>query len=189
MRVDRAPWFMGLGLAALAAVASMSVHFAWTSVFGPIDGGPNARSRKPEPPIRLAALPADADPAFQPALLVSKPLFSPSRTVLLPKPAPPPPAPPVVRKDETPPPSYIVGGVIISSATRKVLLRTKQREAGVWVSQGEATKEGWAVMTVDSGGIVLVRGERRVTLPLSSGRGPQATVTASKAARPAQAVE
>jgi hypothetical protein len=189
MKAYPAPWFMGIGLAVLAAVAAISVHFAWTSAFAAIDAGPDPRSRRPEPAMRLATLRAGPDSAFQPELLITKPLFSPSRTAPVPRPAAPAPVQPVVRKEEGPPPTYIVGGVILSSTTRKVLLRNKQRDPGLWLNQGEATKEGWAIVAIDSHTIVLGRGERRITLPLSSGRSAQTTVTASKAARPAQAVE
>jgi hypothetical protein len=188
MRADPAPWFMGIGLAALAAVAAISVHFAWTSASAAIDAGPNARNLRPEP-LRVAALQAGADSAFRPELLVTKPLFSPSRTVPPPRPPAPPPVQPAVRKEEGPPPTYVVGGVILSATARKVLLRKKERDQGLWLSQGDTTKEGWAVAAIDSHGIVLARGERRITLPLSSGRSSQTTVTASKAARSAQAVE
>ena len=187
MRIDRC--LLGVGLVTLAAISASSVHFAWSSVLGAIDSGSAIRSVMAEGPIGVAALQLALGSEFHGDHLVNQPLFSPGRRVVVPPPVVPPPVQPVVKKDEAPPPAYVVGGVILSSSTRKVLLRGKQRENGVWVNQGEATKEGWSVVSINAGAIVLGRGERRITLPLSSTRSSQTTVTAAKAAGPTQPVE
>jgi hypothetical protein len=158
-----------LGLVGLAGSAAWSVEFARASLLDPLDLAHEAGRGGREPGLQLAALAGSDSPAYEPGLLVTKPLFSPSRTPPAPPVAAPPPEPeppPPVRVEERPPPRYIVGGVIVSPALRKTLLRKQKREPGQWLSQGEKTREGWTVATISPDEVILTRGERRHTIPV-----------------------
>jgi hypothetical protein len=158
-----------MALIGLAGLAVLSVEFARASLLDPLEVSREAGRGGREPGLQLAALAGSDSPAYEPGLLVTKPLFSPSRTppgppvAAAPEPEPEP-APVVV--EEQPPPRYIVGGVIVSPALRKTLLRKQPREPGQWLSQGEKTRDGWTVATISPGEVILTRGERRHSIPV-----------------------
>jgi hypothetical protein len=152
------------GVAAAAALAGLSVHFAYACLVDPLMSGGFAAPASSEPPIALDVLTAKPDAAFQATVLASKPLFMPSRAP--PAAIAPPPPPAVVSRPEPPPPpppAYLVSGIVISAGIRRVLLRTDPA-SGQWLSQGEVTKEGWTVAVVEPDTVILRHGKRELAL-------------------------
>jgi hypothetical protein len=156
-------------LVAIAAAAG-SLHFAWAGIFGPLPVRADVIRTETAPAV-LAVLRAGDPPPFEPAALVARPLFSPSRSPPVPTPASvvpeAPPAPVLAVSLEQPPdPAYVVGGVVISPAFRKVLLRAEGWAKGRWLREGESTPEGWTVSQISAAKVILARAKRELSLPL-----------------------
>jgi hypothetical protein len=163
----------GLRLTALlvaSVAAAASLHLAWTGIFGPLPVRAEIVRTETAPAV-LAVLQAGDPPPFEPAALVERPLFSPTRT------DPKPPATPVVVEtpaapvlaaslQEAPDPAFVVGGVVISPAFRKVLLRGEGWAKGRWLREGESTPEGWTVSKISAAKVTLSRGKRELSFPL-----------------------
>jgi hypothetical protein len=162
---NRVNLFIAIGLTALTAVAVLSINFAWTSLMGQIDPEPNIGPTF-RPMFNISELRAAHNSTFQPKELTAKPLFSPSRTPPLPVIAASAPPPAIAVAPEEPPPAYILAGLVVTSGMRKALLRRNNREAGVWLYQGDKTKEGWTVGAIRSNHVTLVRGVRQIAVDL-----------------------
>jgi hypothetical protein len=162
---NRVNLFIAIGLTALTAVAVLSINFAWTSLMGQIDPEPNI-GKSFRPIFNSSELRAAHKSTFQPKELTAKPLFSPSRRPPVPVIAASEPPPAIAVAPEEPPPAYILAGLVVTSGMRKALLRRKNREAGVWLYQGDKTKEGWTVASIRSNHVTLVRGVRQIAVDL-----------------------
>ncbi|MCC6890687.1 MAG: hypothetical protein IT536_19355 [Hyphomicrobiales bacterium] len=141
-----------LGWAGIVLLGAMSTGFAWSSVFGPLTAS-LARSDSFFELQQAIAIPiANGVAAPVANELLSKPLFSPSRSkAVVAAPAEPvatPSAPP-------PPPTYSVGGVIISDRARKALLREQARDPGRWVSVGDPAGQGWVIESIEPNRVIL----------------------------------
>lgn len=58
-----------------------------------------------------------------------------------------------------------IGGIAIAGRSKKVLLMTKTKPVGVWLSEGEKM-EGWTVRYIGSSAATLKSGDRTVRLAL-----------------------
>ncbi len=178
LSVGRTGLAKATGFASLAAMTVFAGNFAWRSLAGPIDPPPASAVTKAASITSDALTPPAESPRYQPGMLNTRPLFSPSRRpparVVARAPLPEPVASPAFE----PPPNYLIGGVVVSSGLSKALLRRQLREAGRWFALGEATDEGWVVASINPEMVTLARGARQVTLPLHArAQGQSATMT------------
>ena len=163
---NRRDYFTAAGVIGLAAFLVTALNFAWGSIVDPIDPGPMADNSKTASTVDLASLDYARKPAFQSDMLINRPLFSPSRRPPVTVMSEAVSIEPAAQADTESAPTYLIGGVIVSPGLHKTLLRKQHREAGRWLNLGETTDDGWTVALINSDGVTLARGDRKVTLSL-----------------------
>lgn len=174
LRTSRTFCLRAGALFGLAMASAGSVHLAWSKVADPIVVGHGSLPEQTSVTMVLAALQPVGGPGFAPDALIARPLFSSSRRPKAPaEPVPEPVEAMPAAPPEVPPPAYIIDGVIISDNIRKILLRRERREPGQWVSEGEKTREGWTVVSINANATVLKQGVREYSQPLRVGRDSQ----------------
>lgn len=150
-------------LAGSLALAGAGGHLAWAGITAPL--APEPRPHHSTPGEDAVQGEPDEPNVVRPDQLIARPLFSETRSppVLA---AAPEPAPVIA---SSPPeeglPAYRLAGVVLSASVRKTLLRSAGR-SGQWMSQGERTSDGWSIATIGEDAVVLVRGDRAVTLSM-----------------------
>lgn len=95
--------------------------------------------------------------------IVQRPLFSRNRSGLVPvEPAPVAPPPPIPPLDQ----GITLRGVFMNEGVAKAFLVTTQNPLGVWVS-ADGEIEGWRLVAVASGQIVLEGQNEKLVIPLN----------------------
>jgi hypothetical protein len=146
-----AAWIGLVGVMTLSAAISLEL----STVTAPTWFG----SRSP------AAKASEARAAASFENIVQRPLFSRNRQVFVaaePASAPPPPPPPTITLD----PGITLKGVFMSDGLAKAFLITSQNPLGVWV-QINAEVNGWRVVAVTPGQVMLEGQNEKLTVPLS----------------------
>jgi hypothetical protein len=99
--------------------------------------------------------------------VLARPIFLPSR-----KPFEPPVAqaaitPPAPPRPPPPDPTFVVDGIMLTGGARKAHLRQLQETDGRWYEAGQDI-DGWMIVQIDAGGIVVEQAERKLAIRLYS---------------------
>ena len=97
--------------------------------------------------------------------ILARPVFSPSRRPIEPRPpeSPPPEAvepppealpPPEPAVKRTPPDYFVLRGVLLEPAKQAALIQTQTHPDGIWL-EGGSDVEGWVVKRIDKGGVEI----------------------------------
>jgi hypothetical protein len=154
-----------IAVAGLLCLNGALIAFGWIAVSeAPLSVDPIAgREWTPPDPAtppsaaRHAGAPEPTDP------VLARPIFFPSRKPFEPSIAalPTPPRPP------PPDPTFVIDGIMLTSAERKAHVRQLHEIDGRWHQTGEAI-DGWMIVQIDAGGIVVEQAERKLAIRLYS---------------------
>jgi hypothetical protein len=158
-----------IGIAALLGADAALLGLGWhVASEAPLSVDPVAESRWAPPDLdpRPAAMgPARALEPDDPVL--ARPIFFPARKPFEPPPvseATPPPAPP---RPPPPDPVFVADGIMLTGSARKAHLRQPQEIDGQWYTMGQVI-DGWTIVQIDAGGIVLEQADRKFEMGLYS---------------------
>lgn len=163
--IRRAPTVI-IGIAALLCLNGALITLGWIALsVAPLSVDPIAGSEWTPPD--LATPPSATRHAGAPEpddLVLARPIFFPSR-----KPFEPPVAQAAITPPAPPPPdpTFVVDGIMLTGDARKAHLRQPQETDGRWYETRHVI-DGWMIVQIDAGGIVVEQAEWKLAIRLYS---------------------
>jgi hypothetical protein len=158
-----------IGIGVLLCLDAALIAFGWTAASEvSLSVDPIAEGSWTSPD--LDTLPSSMGHARAPEQndpVLARPIFFPSRKPFEP---PPPQAvtpPPAAPKTRPPDPGFVVDGIMLTGGAGKAHLRQPREIDGRWHETGQVI-EGWTIVQIDAGGIVLEQADWRVAIRLYS---------------------